>query len=66
MDVEWIFTPLGAARTEVRIVHRLAFVFPIAAGFLGKAVVSDIFIHGVATKIHAPPFGRDSDTNKLR
>ena len=50
MDVEWIFTPLGAARTEVRIVHRLAFVFPIAAEFLGKAVVSDIFIHGVATK----------------
>jgi ribosome-associated toxin RatA of RatAB toxin-antitoxin module len=50
MDVEWLFTPLAAARTEVRIVHRLAFVFPIAAEFLGKAVVSDIFIHGVATR----------------
>ncbi len=50
MDVEWIFTPLDAARTDVRIVHRLAFRFPVAAEFLGKAVVSDIFIHGVATK----------------
>ncbi len=50
MDVEWIFTPLDAAHTRVRIVHRLAFIFPVAAGFLGKYIVSDIFIHGVATK----------------
>ena len=50
MDVEWIFTPLGNAGTRVQIVHRLAFRFPIAADFLGKFVVSDIFIHGVATK----------------
>lgn len=48
MDVEWIFTPLDANRTRVQIVHRLAFRFPIAAGFFGKYVVSDIFIHGVA------------------
>ncbi len=50
MDVEWLFIPLDATRTEVRIVHRLAFIFPVAAEFLGKAIVSDIFIHGVATK----------------
>jgi hypothetical protein len=50
MDVEWIFTPLDATHTRVRIVHRLAFIFPIAAEFFGKYVVSDIFIHGVATK----------------
>ena len=50
MDVEWIFTPLDAAHTRVRIVHRLAFVFPVAAEFLGKYVVSNIFIHGVASK----------------
>jgi hypothetical protein len=31
-------------------VHRLAFQFPVAAEFFGKFVVSDIFIHGVATK----------------
>ena len=50
MDVEWIFTPLDATHTRVQIVHRLAFLFPFAAEFLGKHVVSDIFIHGVATK----------------
>jgi ribosome-associated toxin RatA of RatAB toxin-antitoxin module len=50
MDVEWIFTPLGTARTRVTIVHRLAFIFPVAADFFGKYVVSDIFIHGVANK----------------
>ena len=50
MDVEWIFTPLDANRTQVQIVHRLAFIFPFAADFFGKVVVSDIFIHGVATK----------------
>jgi ribosome-associated toxin RatA of RatAB toxin-antitoxin module len=50
MDVEWIFTPLSDDTTRVQIVHRLAFQFPIAAGFFGKYVVSDIFIHGVANK----------------
>jgi len=50
MDVEWIFTALDATHTRVQIVHRLAFQFPVAAEFLGKFVVSDIFIHGVATK----------------
>ena len=50
MDVEWIFTPLDDAHTRVRIVHRLAFIFPVAADFFGKYVVSDIFIHGVASK----------------
>jgi ribosome-associated toxin RatA of RatAB toxin-antitoxin module len=50
MDVEWLFEPLGPNRTRVRIVHRLAFIFPVAAEFLGKAVVGDIFIHGVAAK----------------
>ena len=50
MDVEWIFTPLDATHTRVQIVHRLAFQFPLAAGFFGKYVVSDIFIHGVASK----------------
>jgi len=50
MDVEWIFTPLAGGGTRVQIVHRLAFRFPFAADFFGKYVVSDIFIHGVASK----------------
>lgn len=50
MDVEWIFTELAAGRTHVRIVHRLAFRFPFAADFFGRYVVSDVFIHGVASK----------------
>lgn len=50
MDVEWIFTPLPAGGTRVRIVHRLAFRFPLAADFFGKHVVGDIFIHGVASR----------------
>jgi hypothetical protein len=50
MDVEWIFTPLDAHRTNVTIVHRLVFRFPVAANWLGRHVVSDYFIHGVATK----------------
>jgi ribosome-associated toxin RatA of RatAB toxin-antitoxin module len=50
MDVEWIFTPLDAQHTRVRIVHRLTFLFPVGAEFFGKHVVSDIFIHGVANK----------------
>jgi uncharacterized membrane protein len=49
MDVEWRFesSPRG---TRVTIEHRLAFAFPIAAAWLGKHVVSDYFIHGVASK----------------
>ncbi len=50
MDVEWIFTPLDGGATRVQIVHRLAFKFPVAPDFFGKHVVSDIFIHGVASK----------------
>ena len=50
MDVEWIFTPLAAGRTRVQIVHHLTFMFPVAAEFFGRYVVSDIFIHGVASK----------------
>src|ERR1700736_1686630 len=49
MDVEWIFEPIGGG-TRVTIEHRLAFRFPIAAGWLGKHLVSDYFIHGVAAK----------------
>ena len=50
MDVEWLFSDLGGARTLVQIVHRLDFQFPFLAEFFGKYVASDIFIHGVATK----------------
>ena len=50
MDVEWIFTPIGASITLVRIVHQLDFIFPVASAFFGKYVASDIFIHGVASK----------------
>ena len=49
MDVEWIFEPLGD-RTRVTIEHRLDFRFPVASGWLGRHVVSDYFIHGVAAK----------------
>jgi uncharacterized membrane protein len=50
MDVEWIFAPLDGGRTRVTIVHRLTFLFPFAAAWLGRHVVSGYFIHGVATK----------------
>ena len=49
MDVEWTFTPI-AAGTRVTIVHRLAFAFPVAAAWIGKHIVSDYFIHGVAAR----------------
>jgi uncharacterized membrane protein len=49
MDVEWIFEAIPSG-TRVTIEHRLAFRFPIAAGWLGKHLVSDYFIHGVAAK----------------
>jgi ribosome-associated toxin RatA of RatAB toxin-antitoxin module len=49
MDVDWIFEPLGAG-TRVTIEHRLRFAFPLAAEWLGKHLVSDYFVHGVAAK----------------
>jgi ribosome-associated toxin RatA of RatAB toxin-antitoxin module len=49
MEVEWRFEPLGAW-TRVTIVHRLDFSFPIFAEFLGKYVVGDYFIEGVASR----------------
>jgi ribosome-associated toxin RatA of RatAB toxin-antitoxin module len=47
MDVEWRFESFDA-RTRVTIEHRLEFAFPVAAAFLGKYVVGDYFIAGVA------------------
>jgi uncharacterized membrane protein len=49
MEVEWNFEPC-AGGTRVTIEHRLRFVFPVAAGWLGKHLVSDYFVHGVAAK----------------
>jgi ribosome-associated toxin RatA of RatAB toxin-antitoxin module len=49
MDVEWIFEPL-ANGTRVTIEHRLRFAFPLASEWLGKHVVSDYFVHGVAAQ----------------
>ena len=49
MDVEWRFEPLPAG-TRVIIEHRLRFRFPVAAEWLGRHVVGDYFIHGVAAK----------------
>lgn len=49
MDVEWIFEEL-AHGTRVTIEHRLQFRFPVAAEWLGKHLVSDYFVHGVAAK----------------
>jgi ribosome-associated toxin RatA of RatAB toxin-antitoxin module len=49
MDVEWRFEP-GQRYTRVTIEHRLAFEFPLAAAFVGKYVVGDYFIAGVARR----------------
>ena len=49
MDVEWIFETIPGG-TRVTIEHRLAFRFPVAAGWLGRHLVSNYFIHGVAAK----------------
>ncbi len=49
MEVEWLFVPT-AGGTEVTIVHRLRFAFPLASEWLGKHVVSDYFVHGVAAR----------------
>jgi uncharacterized membrane protein len=49
MDVEWLFERF-AGGTRVTIEHRLQFAFPFAADWLGKHLVSDYFVHGVAAK----------------
>ncbi|HZO93035.1 MAG TPA: SRPBCC family protein [Candidatus Baltobacteraceae bacterium] len=49
MDVEWRFDPIPGG-TRVTIEHRLRFEFPLAAEWLGRHVVSDVFIHGVASR----------------
>jgi ribosome-associated toxin RatA of RatAB toxin-antitoxin module len=49
MDVEWRFEPEGNG-TRVTIEHRLTFRFPLAAGWLGRHIVSDFFIHAVAAR----------------
>jgi ribosome-associated toxin RatA of RatAB toxin-antitoxin module len=49
MDVDWIFEPTSTG-TRVTIEHRLRFLFPVAAEWLGKHLVSNYFIHGVAAK----------------
>lgn len=49
MEVEWTFEPAGDG-TRVTIEHRLDFAFPLAADFLGKYVVSEYFIEGVAKR----------------
>ncbi len=50
MDVEWRFAPLGERATRVTIEHRLDFDFPVASAWLGRHLVSDYFIHGVAAQ----------------
>ena len=49
MEVDWTFTPIPGG-TRVTIEHRLQFLFPIAAEWLGKHLVSGYFVHGVAAK----------------
>jgi len=50
MDVEWISRRFDVRRTRVQIVHRARVShFPLAPDFFGKYIVSDIFIHGVAS-----------------
>ncbi len=49
MDVVWRFEPLEEG-TRVTIEHRLAFIFPFAADWLGRNVVSRFFIENVASK----------------
>ncbi len=49
MDVEWTFEPAGG-RTRVTIEHRLEFAFPVFAAFIGKHVVGEYFIAGVARR----------------
>jgi len=49
MDVEWLFER-HAEITRVTIEHRLAFRFPIAADWIGRHIVCEYFVDGVASK----------------
>ena len=49
MDVEWIFEEFERG-TRVTLEHRLTFSFPVAADWIGRHIVSDYFVHGVAAK----------------
>jgi ribosome-associated toxin RatA of RatAB toxin-antitoxin module len=49
MDVEWRFERTRAG-TRVTIVHRLEFAFPVLAGFVGKYIVANYFVAGVAAR----------------
>ncbi len=49
MEVEWLFEP-GPHATKVTIIHKLRFRFPLAGEWLGKHLVSDYFVHGVAAR----------------
>lgn len=49
MNVVWRFEERNGA-TLVSIVHELDFAFPIARTFLGKHVVSNFFVHDIASK----------------
>jgi ribosome-associated toxin RatA of RatAB toxin-antitoxin module len=49
MDVEWLFEPIRDG-TRVTIVHRLDFAFPVFAAFIGKYVVGEYFVAGVAKR----------------
>jgi ribosome-associated toxin RatA of RatAB toxin-antitoxin module len=49
MEVEWRFEPTPGG-TRVEIEHRLEFLFPVAADWLGKHIVSDFFIDYVAER----------------
>ncbi len=50
MDVEWRFARLPGGATRVTIIHRLEFAFPVAAAWLGRVLVSNYFVHGVAAR----------------
>jgi ribosome-associated toxin RatA of RatAB toxin-antitoxin module len=49
MDVEWTFEQ-HAQLTRVTIVHRLEFAFPVLGPFVGKSIVGEYFIAGVAAQ----------------
>jgi ribosome-associated toxin RatA of RatAB toxin-antitoxin module len=49
MEVEWTFVPAGED-TRVTIEHRLEFAFPVLSEWLGKYVVGEYFIAGVAAR----------------
>lgn len=49
MDVEWRFEPVPGG-TRVRILHDIAFQFPVAADFLGEYVIGRFFVQNIAGK----------------